>query len=656
MNGDDPVLLWNQANVKVLDIRHTVMRFGEALRSYRLPASGFLYTTCGGARVWLDGTEYTAERFYALHGGKGMCLDIKPLEEPFEYYLILYKAALPLPHRRDAQPPLHRRDAQPLSERGNPFYAQYGFVPVYPLALYDQVKRMELHWRKPAALEKLHVRGMLYQFAYEWIRQLQMQDVSAVKPDIVSQVLRYIDERYKDALTLDSLAQLFNYSAKNLSRVFKKRTGYSLIDYMIRLRMDKAKAMLLDTGAGIQEIAEEVGYADRMYFNRIFKKHVGISPGRFREMGQRQADRPYALRGLSIVPGEALRYTRNENHYQYNGEGERSMYSLARNLTLSLTLCVVLLLTACGSAANPNASPSAQAGALSATPSAPAAETSTPAERTATDDFGHEIVYSANPGRILAPYMEDALVTLDVAPVAKYAAGGTVQKHLEPWLKDLPVIDLTAGISPEAVLGFDPDLIVISSHFLPVDKYETIAKIAPVYLMDSGAGDWKDRLNVIADLIGKSELAKQKMAEYDAKLAEAKEKLKQAAGDRTIAIIWPAEKEVYLVGSEFLSGQVLYGELGLKPHPLASGTPNDFARLSLEKLPDVDADELFVITPEGQTDEQVRKLLDALPLWSRLPAVQNGRVHQVESGHWVNSAYMANLSVIDDVEKALLTP
>ncbi|PRX71582.1 hypothetical protein B0G52_10876 [Cohnella sp. SGD-V74] len=45
-----------------------------------------------------------------------------------------------------------------------------------------------------------------------------------------------------------------------------------------------------------------------------------------------------------------------------------------------------------------------------------------------------------------------------------------MQDHLEPWLKDLPKLDLMNGLSPEAVLGHDPDLIIVTPHFLPLEQ------------------------------------------------------------------------------------------------------------------------------------------------------------------------------------------
>ncbi|MDI4649092.1 ABC transporter substrate-binding protein [Cohnella hashimotonis] len=128
-------------------------------------------------------------------------------------------------------------------------------------------------------------------------------------------------------------------------------------------------------------------------------------------------------------------------------------------------------------------------------------------------------------------------MTLGVTPVAKYSASGTVQEHLEPWLADLPTIDLMNDLSPQAALGFPPDLIMISSHFLPAEDYDTIAKVAPTYLFNGDPTDWRAQLGKVAELLGKQNVAEQKLAEYDDRVAEAKAQLANATEGKTIAIV-----------------------------------------------------------------------------------------------------------------------
>ncbi|MBO9606177.1 MAG: hypothetical protein J7639_09515 [Paenibacillaceae bacterium] len=168
MNGDDYVLLWSLANVRVLDIRHATLANGDTLQAYRIPASGFLFASRGGARVRLDGAEHAAERFHVLHAGKGTCLDIELTDALFEYSLIFYKATIPLPASR----PIVQ-----LLERTGPFHVQYGMAPHNPLLLLQLVQGIERQWRQSQTLDKLHAKAAQYQFVHELLRQ---QDANVI--------------------------------------------------------------------------------------------------------------------------------------------------------------------------------------------------------------------------------------------------------------------------------------------------------------------------------------------------------------------------------------------------------------------------------------------------------------------------------------------
>ena len=71
-------------------------------------------------------------------------------------------------------------------------------------------------------------------------------------------------------------------SRSNLMRVFRAATGQSPIEYLLRLRIQKAMALLRNTDLTITEIAMEVGFNDSNYFTRQFKRVQGSSPTRFR--------------------------------------------------------------------------------------------------------------------------------------------------------------------------------------------------------------------------------------------------------------------------------------------------------------------------------------------------------------------------------------
>ena len=65
--------------------------------------------------------------------------------------------------------------------------------------------------------------------------------------------------------------------------IFKKETGVTIWDYLIRIRMEEAKKMLLETAQKTYEISEKIGYDDPSYFGRLFKKYTGFTPVEYRD-------------------------------------------------------------------------------------------------------------------------------------------------------------------------------------------------------------------------------------------------------------------------------------------------------------------------------------------------------------------------------------
>ena len=88
-------------------------------------------------------------------------------------------------------------------------------------------------------------------------------------------------------ISLDYCADHVNLSPSLLSKVFKDIVGLNFIDYLTNIRLSKAKELLVHTDMKINEIAETIGYKNS-YFNRLFKKHEGYTPGQYREMKRDQ--------------------------------------------------------------------------------------------------------------------------------------------------------------------------------------------------------------------------------------------------------------------------------------------------------------------------------------------------------------------------------
>ncbi|WP_201000760.1 AraC family transcriptional regulator [Paenibacillus glycanilyticus] len=93
----------------------------------------------------------------------------------------------------------------------------------------------------------------------------------------------YIEENYQQPITLEQLAKVTFVSKYYLSHLFHREVGMSVIQFLIRCRMEAAKRYLIMTGRPVKEIGELVGYQSEPTFHNLFKKVTGLTPGQFRE-------------------------------------------------------------------------------------------------------------------------------------------------------------------------------------------------------------------------------------------------------------------------------------------------------------------------------------------------------------------------------------
>lgn len=131
----------------------------------------------------------------------------------------------------------------------------------------------------------LHIKAILWQIVYEFFRD---GADSADYLDMVrgfrkqKAVLDYLSAHLTAATRLEEIAQALNTPVYQLSRAFRRDTGYGLKAYMEQMLIQRARHDLMYTDAPIAAVAEELGFADSFYFSRFFKKHEKITPRDFR--------------------------------------------------------------------------------------------------------------------------------------------------------------------------------------------------------------------------------------------------------------------------------------------------------------------------------------------------------------------------------------
>jgi AraC-like DNA-binding protein/mannose-6-phosphate isomerase-like protein (cupin superfamily) len=92
----------------------------------------------------------------------------------------------------------------------------------------------------------------------------------------------YLERNYENKITLQSLANLFNVSTRQLNRLMGHEFGSSVIDVLHGIRISRAKHLLTETNEKVIAVATMVGYDDPSFFSRLFLRHVGCSPSQYR--------------------------------------------------------------------------------------------------------------------------------------------------------------------------------------------------------------------------------------------------------------------------------------------------------------------------------------------------------------------------------------
>ena len=99
----------------------------------------------------------------------------------------------------------------------------------------------------------------------------------------INQILDYVQKNYRRDLSLEEVAEYVNLSSGYLSNYFKEKVGMNFVDYLTKLRIEKAKELLMHTNEKIYKIAEDVGYQNSQYFVTIFRKKTGVTPAEYRK-------------------------------------------------------------------------------------------------------------------------------------------------------------------------------------------------------------------------------------------------------------------------------------------------------------------------------------------------------------------------------------
>lgn len=105
--------------------------------------------------------------------------------------------------------------------------------------------------------------------------------------NICYHIVDYIEKNYSQNLSLDIIAKEFFVSKSYFCRIFKHNFGKSFNNYLCVYRIEKASVLLKNTDSPVSEIASHVGFNSFSFFDKMFKKHIGMSPTEYRKIYQK---------------------------------------------------------------------------------------------------------------------------------------------------------------------------------------------------------------------------------------------------------------------------------------------------------------------------------------------------------------------------------
>lgn len=213
---------------------------------------------------------------------------------------------------------------------------------------------------------------------------------------------------------------------------------------------------------------------------------------------------------------------------------------------------------------------------------------------------------------------------------------------------DPPNLEKMVALKPDLIFGWSGQ-----------NNYTQLSQIAPTVLKKwENVGQWKEMLVYYAELLNKTEVAQQLIADYDQRILEFQQQLGEEVGQIEVSVVRvrrPGEFDLELKQS--FSGTII-DDVGLSRPPAQDKDIFGLFNLSKERIADADGDVIFVWT-YGSQDKVAQEADSALatlktdPLWQELDAVKNNAVHVVP-GYWIGSNMRAANLVLDDLFKYLV--
>ncbi|WP_134699229.1 AraC family transcriptional regulator [Ammoniphilus sp. YIM 78166] len=227
----------------------------------------------GRGEFTIDGVHYPVEQGKLFFFTPGMvCERVSNPENPLEYYFLRFSFA---------EAHQDKEDWQLLSSKSLQFPLRGMYSLQNPLPIIKVVEQLDYYWKRRGSIIQMKRKIFFQELLLLIMQDLRVQKMEGDTNMMLDRTIDYMVNHYQEAVALENLANIAGLSLSHYSRQFKKYMGYTPMEYLTHLRVDRAKELLILSDYRLKAVAESVGYQDEFYFSRVFKKIEGVSPTEF---------------------------------------------------------------------------------------------------------------------------------------------------------------------------------------------------------------------------------------------------------------------------------------------------------------------------------------------------------------------------------------